>query len=209
MGTHTPAADFRIPAPSRPDIQTSSVTCPLAGHRGDSGEGVSNHLGLRHPPRGRGVQSVPCQAGVHAGPPGAWGQGQWAADGQRLGSGCKFQLRGGPAHLPGRGEHPGHLWGHLFMHHDHAGPSVCRVPGFRGNSSAQIGPGPWPQRPRRTVREKDRCGQVRDLVPQGPIFSILPRLLSEMQVAGPMLCGGLRSPGLGPDVCLLHVGLVS
>ena len=160
VGTQTPAADFRIPAPSRLDIQTSPVTCPLAGHCGDSGEGVSHHLGLRHPPRGRGVQSVPRQAGVHAQPPGAWGQGRRAADRQRLGPGCRFQLRGGPPHLPGGGEHPGHLLGHLFIHHDHAGPSVRCMPGFWGNSSAQIGPGPRPQRPHRTVGEKDRCRQV-------------------------------------------------
>ena len=46
VGTHTPAADFPTPAPARLAIQTSPVTCPHVGRSGDSGEGVSHHLGL-------------------------------------------------------------------------------------------------------------------------------------------------------------------
>ena len=82
-------------------------------------------------------------------------------------------------------------------------PLRARVPGERKCTDWTR---PQPQRPCGTVGEKDRCGQVRDLAPQGPSFSILPRLLSEMQVAGPMLHGGLRSPGHGawclPPSCL-------
>lgn len=46
VGTHTPAANFPTLAPTRLDVQTSPVTCPHVGRSGDSGEGVSHHLGL-------------------------------------------------------------------------------------------------------------------------------------------------------------------
>lgn len=109
-----------------------SQTSPAhAGHCGDSGGGISHHLGLRHPARRCGIQPVPHQAGAQAGLWGAWGQGQQAADGQRLGLGHRLQLRGGPPRLPGRGEHSGlNSLLHLFTHH--AGLGAHCMPGFWG-----------------------------------------------------------------------------
>lgn len=109
----------------------SDLPHPHAGHCGDSGGGISHHLGLRHPARRCGVQPVPHQAGAQAGLWGAWGQGWQAADRQRLGLEHRLQLRGGPPHLPGRGEYSGlNSLFHLFTHH--AGLSVHCMPGFLG-----------------------------------------------------------------------------
>lgn len=134
----------------------SDLPRPHTGRCGDSGGGISHHLGLRYPERRCGIQPVPHQAGAQAGLWGAWGQGWQAADGQRLGLGHRLQLRGGSPCLPGRGEYSGlNSLLHLFTHH--TGLSVHCMPGFWGAQQC-----PQPQGPCGTVGEKDRSWHIQD-----------------------------------------------